>query len=159
MYTKSALNEGPLGKDSPRETHDSVEQYFNIELPSKMVNPATPYWIIAYAPKVKAHPCLPGHSRHSNTETVELIHHMNILSSRSNDLNKEEEEDHRIIATYDRGALPYVFPRRSKDGRFMYGIILNDPTRPVLQLEWHLLTPLCWNWTTAKPVLENSGFE
>ena len=144
LFNENALNEGPIGK-----TKDSIVAYFNF--PSEY---RTPQWIIGYAPYVKQHQC-PG-----TTRTVELIHHMNVLTKtkddNSDDDNYDSDDDRaRFLATYDRGAHSFAF-QQTTDQQFKYGIPLGD--QPLI-LEYHLLKPPCWQWEVATHITDDSGFD
>ena len=193
MFDEPKMTEGPKGKIGEpgveRETLDSVETYFQIDLPLAWKDDNKPRWLIAYAPYVKTHTCP---QPQSNT-TVELVHHMNMVlgkakggvdsgddeNDRNSDRDSGEDNDIRFVANYDRGALGFVFERdemgvpttttattttttattTTTTTAFKYGILLQDTKRPVLKLEYHLLKPHCWDWNLATPVLEDSGFD
>ena len=131
----------PSGKE-----WDSVEAYFPVEpTPSNK-----PRWIVGWSPIVKQHKC-PG-----TGDTVEIVHHMNIIDHAQDD---ENEHLQRFVSSYDRGAAPYRFPTgTTKNGEehYLYGIPLGDKQ---LYLEYHLLKPHCWDWNIAKPTMEDSGFD
>ena len=192
MFEENQMTEGPKGKMGEpgveRETLDSVETYFQIDLPLTWTrkDDNKPRWLIAYAPYVKTHACP---QPQSNT-TVELVHHMNVVlgqaagggvdsgedddardrdrdRGKGSDRDSGEDNDIRFVANYDRGAIGFVFERDEEyvptttttTTAFKYGILLQDTKRPVLKLEYHLLKPHCWDWSLAKPVLEDSGFD
>lgn len=131
IFSRQTLTEGP--SDS-RDSFDSLEAYFPVSIPKSYK------WVVGWKPRVTKHKAPCG--------DVELPHHLNILVG--------HDMDARFLATYDRGAKAFHFPKDPQSGKPMYGIpVGSEPAR----LEYHLLVPKCWDFKKNPSVVEDSGFD
>ena len=102
------------------------------------VNLRKPHWLVGWKPLIQTHQC-------SNGELVELVHHINILEGFA-----DREGYRRIMASYDKGAAAYHLPPG-------YGVPWNESLPH--EINYHLLTPQCWDFTHKPRVQESSGME
>lgn len=130
IFSRSTLTEGPT---DDRRSFDSLEAYFPVEIPK------THNWVVGWKPRVTTHKAPCGN--------VELPHHLNILVGHG--------DNARFLATYDRGAKGFEFPK-DRDGKPLYAIpVGSEPAR----LEYHLLVPKCWDFQKNPSVMEDSGID